>query len=197
VYCHDLSSKDLVWEKETVTKKFYDSFGPIVSEMLVSEGNLYFGSRNPQMTVLNAKTGEIVWVKNENDSTGGWIVGTPVIHGKTLFIGGSDSFIMHALSPEDGVEKWNYNCGLNIYTKPIVTEDHVIFTAGYGYWYWKNYHPKSGFLGGIFFLDRNTGNLKMKKEFSQPIFSSPAMKDGVVYFGSYDGNVYALSSAEN
>jgi outer membrane protein assembly factor BamB len=175
-----------------VTKKYYDSFGPIVSEMLVFEDNLYFGARNPQMTVLNAETGETVWIKNENDSTGGWIVGTPVISNNTLFIGGSDSFELYALNPEDGSEKWKYHCGLNIYTKPLITEDEVIFTAGYGYWYWENYHPKSGMLGGLFILDRNSGELITKQDFKQPIFSSPVRKDNTIYFGSYDGNVYSV-----
>ena len=196
IYCHSLATKELLWEKETVKKKYYDSFGPIVSEMGVYNGKLFFGARNPQLTVLDAQKGEPFWIRNENDSTGGWIVGSPVVVDNLLYIGGSDSFEMFALDVENGDVKWTFNCGLNIYTKPLITKEHIIFTAGSAYWYFKNYHPPSGMLGGLFILNRESGELISKQEFKDPIFSSPSYDGIAVYFGSYDGNVYAIKYEE-
>lgn len=191
VYCHLMESGELVWERSTYEKRYYDTFGAITSEMVINNGKLYFGARNPQLTVLDAETGEMVWAKNENDSTGGWIVGTPVIADNTLFIGGSDNFTMYAMDPADGREKWTYDCGLNIYTKPVITDNKVIFTAGSAYWYFEK-DQNDKMLGGLFIVDRETGKLIRKMDFKEPVFSSPSYHGGVVFFGCYDGNIYAV-----
>jgi outer membrane protein assembly factor BamB len=192
VYSHDLATKELIWEKSTYKKRYYDTFGGIASDMLLYNDKLYFGARNPQLSVLNERDGEPAWIVNENDSTGGWIIGAPVINEDVLYIGNSDSHELHALNVETGEKIWDFDSKLNVYTKPIVTAESVILTAGNAYWYFQQNKKEIPF-GGLFVVNKKTGQLTAKLDLDEPCFSSPAIDDGVVFFGSFDGNVYAVN----
>ena len=45
-------------------------------------------------------------------------------------------------------------------------------------------------------LNATTGSLLWNYTTGDKVTSSPAVADGYVYFGSYDGNVYAINAAD-
>jgi len=182
VFAYDLQKKDTVWQRRTYEKKLYDSFGGIASEMTIYKNQLFFGARNHNLQVLNKDNGENIW--NYADSTGGWIVGDPVIEQNTLYIGGSDNHKMFAFDLESGTLKWSYDTGLNVYTKPLIIQDQLIFTVG------NAYNPKAS--GKLIVLNKNDGSLSSVFEIPRPSFSSPAFDGTHIYFGAYDGVLYAL-----
>ena len=47
----------------------------------------------------------------------------------------------------------------------------------------------------VFALNASTGALLWSYETGAPLFSSPAVANGVVYVGADDGNVYALNAS--
>jgi outer membrane protein assembly factor BamB len=143
---------------------------------------LLFGARNPELNVLNINDGKKTW--SYMDSTGGWIIGDPVIDHNILYIGGSDNFKMYAFNPDTGKAKWEFNSKLNIYTKPIVTDKYVIFTAG------NAYKPKES--GKLIVLNKADGTMATSFEIPQASFSSPAIDANNIYFGAYDGVMYKL-----
>ncbi len=182
VYAYSLEQEKLLWKKETYEKKLYESFGGIVSEILPYKGRLYFGARNHNLQVMEDISGNMVWTYA--DSTGGWIVGDPVIEDNTLYIGGSDNLSMFAFNPENGALKWKFKAGQNIYTKPVIIGLYLIFTSGNGY---KVKDP-----GNLFIVDKKNGELVSKLELPMGSFSSPATDGSNIYFGNYDGYVYAI-----
>lgn len=183
LYAYNLAEKKAVWKKKTYESKPYDTFGGIASEILIHDDKLYFGARNPELQVMNPKTGELIW--SFKDSTGGWIIGDPVILQNTLYIGGSDNHKMFAFDANSGSPKWTYDSQLNIYTKPIVNKDFVAFTAG------NAYNPKSP--GKVMVVKTADGSLISEFEIPMASFSSPALSKNSLYFGCYDGALYKLS----
>jgi outer membrane protein assembly factor BamB len=63
---------------------------------------------------------------------------------------------------------------------------------------WKQFHrgnmKRANPYESVLNVD-NVGNLELKWSYTtgQAVYTSPAVADGVVYVGSYDGNVYAFS----
>ncbi len=183
VYAYDLNQRNLKWRKNTYRgDRLYPSFGGISASFLRYNDLLIFGARNHQMNVLYAETGEKEWTYA--DPKGGWIVGDPVIFKDTLYIGGSDNFSMYAFGPKWGRLLWQHNGGLNIYTRPVVTQEHVFYTAGNGY-NWTD-------PGVVYVLKRSNGEELTKYETPKAVFSSPVLVEGKIIFGCYDGQVYAL-----
>lgn len=187
VYAVDLKSGTLIWKKRTYRgDKPYPTFGGVVSSFVSYKDLLFFGARNHMMNVLLSETGEKEWTYT--DPQGGWMIGDPVIYKDTLYIGGSDNFSMYAFEPNFGRYLWQHNGGKNIYTRPVVTENYVIYTAGNGY----NWTDK----GVLFVLDRMSGKELIKYEVPMGVFSSPVMYENLITFGCYDGHVYTLRLVE-
>ena len=183
VYAYSLSNQALVWKKKTYRQaKPYGTFGGVVSEFLIYDDLLFFGARNFMLNVLDVATGQKVWTYT--DAKKGWVIGDPVIFKDTLYIGGSDNYSMLAFDPKIGRPIWSQNGGKNIYTKPIVTAEWVIYTAGNGY------NPKD--TGVVFLLDRKGGEVLDKYELTNGSFSSPALVEDKIIFGCYDKNIYSL-----
>jgi outer membrane protein assembly factor BamB len=135
--------------------------------------------------------------------TVGKVIASPAIHGDTLYVG-STGGLLYALDRLVGTEKWKYAAKARIASSPAVAGGLVYFGA---------------FDGNFYALDEAGGQLKWKfmtggeRRFSathlhgsQPAtetmpdpfdcyLSSPVVSNGVVYFGSGDGNVYALNAA--
>lgn len=187
IYAYDLKNRQLLWKKKTYEKKLYETFGSIASEIQVSNNKLYFGARNPELQILDAQTAEPLW--NFKDPQGGWIIGDPVIENGNLYIGGSDNFKMLAFNVNDGKLKWTFDSKLNIYSKPVVTDKYVIFTAGNAY--------KPNMPGRLFVIHKSSGTLASTYEVPKATFSSPVLYEGFLYFGVYDGLLYKLKFSEN
>lgn len=135
--------------------------------------------------------------------TGGPVISSPVLAGGTLFIG-SDDKNLYALDPVTGAEKWKFATGGLVRSTPAVAGGSVYFGS---------------YDGEFYAVDAATGKLQWK--FSTPgeqkfsakglhgskprqqiipdawdfFLSSPLVADGRVYFGSGDGNIYALDAA--
>ena len=136
-------------------------------------------------------------------STGGAVFSTPAISQGVLYVGSTDGNL-YAIDAQSGTQKWKFPAGVRITSSPAVAGGLVYFAS---------------YSGSFIALDSATGQVKWKfatggeHRFTakhihgaQPAaesdpdpfdvyLSSPAVGDGVVYFGSGDGNVYALDAA--
>ena len=134
--------------------------------------------------------------------TGDRIVSSPVVAGNVLYFGGDDGNI-YALNPDSGVQLWKYSTGGPVPCTPAVI-DGTLYAGSYD--------------GKFYALDAKTGLTKWKfstegeRRFEarglhglQPrnqtipdafdvFLSSPVVAQKTVYFGSGDGNVYALDA---
>lgn len=132
----------------------------------------------------------------------GQLIASPAIDGDTIYVG-STSGNLYAVNRANGTAKWKYTIKARVASSPAVANGLVYFSA---------------FDGNFYAVEAGTGQLKWKFQtegehrFSarhlhslQPAtetmpdpwdcyLSSPAVWNGTVYFGSGDGNVYALDA---
>ncbi len=135
--------------------------------------------------------------------TGDRIVSSPVIQDKTLYFGGDDGSV-YAVDAETGRQIWKRATGGPVSSTPAVANG-IVYVGSYD--------------GKFYALDAHTGALKWKfatdgeRRFEakglhgmQPknqtiadafdiFLSSPVIVQNTVYFGSGDGNLYALDAA--
>ena len=171
VYCYDLKANKFIWSKNTYREKPYATYGGVVSEFNIHNGKLFFGARNHMMNVLWLKDGQKEWTYTDPD--GGWIIGDPVLFKDTLYIGGSDNFSMLAFNPNDGKPLWKTKRSKNIYCKPIVTEDWVIYGGGH------SYDPRV--TGELVVLNRSNGEVISSYETTSSIFFFSNLHKGRIH----------------
>ena len=135
--------------------------------------------------------------------TRGQVISSPAVAGDTVYVGSGDHHL-YAINLEAGTLKWKFKTGGRVSSSPAVAGGAVYFGS---------------YDGSFYAVDAATGKLNWKfqtageRRFSakhlhgaEPAaetmpdpfdfyLSSPAIDHGVVYFGSGDGNVYALETA--
>ena len=135
-------------------------------------------------------------------ATGNRVISSPVISGKALYFGGDDGNV-YAVDSETGGQIWKTKTRGPVPATPAVVNG-TLYIGSYD--------------GNFYALNADTGALKWKfatggeRRFEakglhgmQPknqtiadsfdiFLSSPVVVDGAVYFGSGDGNVYALDA---
>jgi eukaryotic-like serine/threonine-protein kinase len=135
--------------------------------------------------------------------TGGRVISSPAVADGVVYIGSTDRNL-YALDLESGAQKWKFTTESSVVSSPAVSGNSVYFGS---------------YDGRFYALDVNTGKLVWKfetagekryaakhlhymlpKSEAMPdpwdfFLSSPSVWNGVVYFGSGDGNVYALDAA--
>ena len=135
--------------------------------------------------------------------TDGQVISSPAVANGMVFVGSTDGNL-YAVDLESGTQKWKLFTGVRVTSSPAV-ENGVVYFGSYS--------------GRFYAVDAASGKLKWKfqtegeKRFegkhlhgSEPAaetmpdpfdfyLSSPALWSGAVYFGSGDGNVYALDAA--
>jgi outer membrane protein assembly factor BamB len=134
--------------------------------------------------------------------TDGWVLSSPALSGGLVYFG-SDDKNLYAVDVSTGTEKWKFSTGGPVRSSPAVAGGTVYF---------------SSYDGNFYALDATSGKLKWKfetageKQFEAKglhgylpraqtvpdlwdfFLSSPAVDAGLVYFGSGDGNLYALDA---
>jgi len=134
--------------------------------------------------------------------TAGMVIGSPVVVHAVVYVGSTDGNL-YAIDSESGKLQWKFAVKSRIPSTPAVAGGVVYFPA---------------YDGNFYAVDASDGKLKWKfktggeRRFAakhlhgvQPVaetmpdpfdsyLSSPAVLSGTVYFGSGDGNVYALNA---
>jgi eukaryotic-like serine/threonine-protein kinase len=136
-------------------------------------------------------------------ATGSRIVSSPVWSDGVIFFGSDDGNV-YAVDAAAGRQNWKFSTGGPVPSSPAVAEGRAYFAS---------------YDGGLYAVDSRTGRLKWKfktggerrfeakglhgmqpknQTFPDPYdvyLSSPVVAQGTVYFGSGDGNLYALDAA--
>jgi len=135
--------------------------------------------------------------------TNGRVFSSPAIANGVAYIG-SDDQNLYAVDLETGTLKWRFPTGSRITSSPAVDGGSVFFASYDGNFYAvdtatgkKKWHFKTG--GEKRYAGKHLhGSVPTGETMPDPFdffLSSPTVSGGVVYFGSGDGNVYALDAA--
>ena len=182
VYALDEKTGELRWKQDTVLE--------VTPSPVYADGTIYIGSRSADVYAFEAATGKTKWKYFYWFS---WVESTGTVRDGVLYVGSSDYQLMFALDTKTGKPLWSFDTDGSAWSSPAVTNDSVyIGTAGtVGY--------MADHRGGFFAVNRADGKEKWRivfdpipNEFTYGVVSSPAVSDGLVFFGALDGKFYAV-----
>ena len=199
-YSVDASSGKLKWKFKTegerrfagkhlhgvqpVNETMPDPFDCYLSSPVVWKGAVYFGSGDGNIYALNAATGSLNW----KFKTGDVVHASPAVADGTVFIGSWDSYF-YAIDAASGREKWKFKTGedpdihnqVGIQSSAAVADGMVYFGC-------RDSH--------LYALDENNGEKKWAFDAKGSwVVSSPAVKEGRVYFVTSDSSLlYAMDA---
>ena len=184
------------------------------SSPAVMNGTVYTGCRDSNLYALDAATGKEKW-RFFNDLS--WVITSPAVADGKVFFATSDSSLYHVVDANSGKPVVRQQGKAYMFSSPLVGSDVVFIGVLNGTLEARDL--KTGDLLWDFQVERSkqnnswglTGDRKFNVRFlfhsnwrEAPlvatdqqiriggIYSSPLVVDGVVYFGSADGFVYAL-----
>jgi len=215
-YALDAATGALKWKFKTGDDAKTHVMTGIPGSASVANGSVYFGSRDANFYALNAQTGALKWTV-PND--GSWVIASPAFADGVVYYTTSDSHRFQALDADSGKILYWLPTNIFAFSSPAIAGSHAYFGTFDGLLHVVDLKKRAyagafaapGFsANGPRFLGPD-GKLKDEiwsgptlddsivdihtKLFSMgSILSSPAVQDGVVYFGSVDGKLYALGN---
>jgi outer membrane protein assembly factor BamB len=176
VYCINALTGTPVWN--------YTTFGTVNDAPVVYNGNVYFGATGAfvdkfNVTCLNAQTGTFVW--NFTIAVGEF--GTMAVYNGNVYVPtyGSDLFCLNA---QTGKQVWVEGTDGPVEDSPAISANgYVYIGAAYGNFYCFNANNGEQLWG--YGLSESVA-----------IDSSPAIVNGIVYFGADTDTVYAIGSTQ-
>jgi outer membrane protein assembly factor BamB len=166
VYVLDRSNGRLEWS--------WNAGSAIESSPIVVNGVDYFGDAAGEMYALDLQTHRLRWIRD----LGAKITSSAAIAGGRLFIGDYDGRLW-ALSPATGATRWVGRVNGKIYGTPAVAAGRVFVpSVAYSLWAFST-----------------SGRSLWHVTTDAFVYSSPAVADGMVCFGSYNGWFYGVSAA--
>ena len=184
------------------------------SSPAVVNGVVYTGCRDANLYAIDALSGKEKW---HFSTDGSWVVSSPAVSGGKVFFATSDSSLYIVLDAATGKPVLQQQGKAYVFSSPAVAGDVVLLGVLNGTLEARDL--ASGALLWEYQTDASRRNLgwvlTSERKFNTPllfhsiwreapivaidrqfgvgsIFSSPLVVGGVVYFGSADGNLYAI-----
>lgn len=209
IYALNVKNGNLDW--------LYRTQGEVHGTPTAGYGKIFIGSRDKKLYAINANTGAPEWTFSTREP----IDGSGALSNRKLFIGGFDRHF-YALNVDDGSIVWKFRAGGYFDRSAPTIKGSSVFVGNWdrniyalhtetGKLKWafptKGYIEESSpvvykdriYVGSndnhLYAIDRKTGQPYWPKPFSakDAIYSTPAVTDQAIFFGSRDGSVYSLS----
>ncbi len=214
LYAIDMETGKERWRFETGKQT---GFKGIQSTVAVANDMVYFGARDPFLFALNAENGKLVW---RYDAAYSWIISSPVVVNGVVYVGTSDTLALLALDAKNGKELFKFKANGYVYSSPAIAGETAYFGDFTGNFFavntkssgteWNSYSTENRKLFGpeilnsnlidfayaakeadLSFYDVNKTVMDLFYKLGS-IVSSPFIANNTVYFGSADGNCYAI-----
>lgn len=182
-------SKDSIWSKTTGWFKAADPNRQIVGGISAENGLLLVATYAGEVMALSKESGDELWRKQlpgevvSAPRTNGNVVAAQTVNGK-----------LFALDAKTGEQLWFYDNPPPVLTlrgtpSPIVI-DTAIYT-GFSNGRMMAFNPANGLI----LWEQRIASPKGRSELERmvDIHSSPVIKDGVIYVGTYQGRISALA----
>jgi outer membrane protein assembly factor BamB len=215
-YAIDAASGQERWRFKTGEDHEIANQVGIQSSAAVVDGMVYFGCRDSNLYALDAVSGTKKWAYSNK---GSWVISTPIAKDGTLYFATSDSALFNAVDAKSGVLKYSLSFHhWPMFSSPAIAGRNLYIGSHAGTlvaidldkhataWTFstdganrnaaaltkKDGDPNYGAaFSDTFYDDLVIGVWKMLSVGA--VLSSPVIERDVIYFGSTDGNVYAIS----
>lgn len=214
-YALNAATGTLKWKFKTGEDHEIANQVGIQSSAVVADGLVYFGCRDSNLYALDAETGRKKWFFNNK---GSWVISSPAVRDGKIIFGTSDSSHFYELDAQTGAKIFDFRSGVwPMFASPAVVGDFAYIATQDGKLLAVNLQAQN--VAWTFQVDASKENLAA---FTAPdgtpnypvafvddfydsmvagvikvyalggIYSSPVVAGGTIYFGSTDGNFYAL-----
>lgn len=162
-----------------------DPFDVFLSSPLVDAGVVYFGSGDGHVYAVAADSGLLRW----RFKTGNVVHASPALADGVLYVGSWDSYF-YALDAKSGAQRWRFKTGDDpAIGNQVGIQSSAAIANGVVYFGCRDSH--------LYALDAASGAPRWAfSTGSSWVVSSPAVRDGVVYFATSDtASVQAVDAA--
>jgi outer membrane protein assembly factor BamB len=205
----------LIWKFQTGDdQKLHNQIG-IASSAAIVDGVVLFGCRDGHFYAVDARTGQQKW---SEDNKMGWVIASPAVRDGMVYFPTSDGTQFKAIAIATGAVVWRTVNKAISFSSPAIAADAVYFGSHDGWL--RSLDLKTGRLRAEFQTEGSRQNaskyvdaegkiemavvyqdrtldgvmLGLDRMYSLgSVLSSPVVVGGVVYFGSTDGYLYAVS----
>jgi len=211
-YALDAATGAVKWKLQTGTDPENHNAEGIQSSATIADGMVYFGNRDFHLYAVTAAGGEVKWKTKYT-----WVNATPTVRGDRVYGSTSIPAYFFALDRTTGTELYKTEVKFPAFASPTIVGDlayvgtfggklfAIDVTTGAIRWEFQTEASKAN----VHHAMTETGEINFPAIFTSDFFeylpyafdamlrlgailSSPVANDGVLYFGSGDGNVYAL-----
>jgi outer membrane protein assembly factor BamB len=219
----DTPSTTMAWsfpDKNSADQKGI-SFKAVYGEPVVDGGRIYLTTYDGGVFALDQATGKPIWRVKGSDLSGN-IVGGAAVGADVVVFGTTDGHVYAVKkadgSTADGWPRGGVDAGAGVWAAPVIKDGAVFVATMAGdlrAWNLADHAEKwkfkaSGAIANfelladgrlfvpslnkhVYFVDSVSGAQKGEFQASDWVWTQPAVKDGVAYFGDFGGNVYALN----
>lgn len=182
-YVIDLEKKETIYSS-------YIANGSTMGQVQIHGAALYkdyayFSGRPCKVVAVNLNTLNTEWSYLE--PIGSWFTCDIVAKDDTIYVPGSDSLETLAFNYKSGELTKKYQTYANSFATPVIDNNILYVTDGNVY---------TDTYGDIMGYDLANNNRIFHLSHSASIYSSPVIKDGLMYFGSTDGNIYCAKTTD-
>jgi eukaryotic-like serine/threonine-protein kinase len=214
-YALDARSGTERWRFKTGEDAAISNQVGIQSSAAIADGVVYFGCRDSHLYALDATSGTQRWALSTGTS---WVVSSPAVRDGTVYFATSDTATVQAVDAASG--KPRYSLSFNhwpFFSSPALAGDYLYIGSHSGKLIAINLKehavawtlltdgarqnapgltnaqgaPDYEAVYGDFFYDDMVSGAKRMFELGA-IVSSPVVSDGTLYFGGWDGQLYAV-----
>lgn len=186
LYCWDAQTGREVWR--------FAATASVCSSPCIAGGRIYVTDRANTLFCVSARTGTLVWKKElGKPRVYDWAFdpyrSSPVADSGVLYAGSMDGKL-YAMDPASGSVHWTYDAGAVILSTAAV-HDHTVFIADAN----GRLHAVTAAAGKLKWIFRTHGDSLRNEEAGfdrKAILSTPAIHNGLVFFGGRDGWLYAV-----
>lgn len=224
IYCLDAVTGTEKWSYTTGRDTAQYIWLGVQASPSVENGVVYIGSRDAKLYALNIDTGDTVWTQNNFDLS--WMPSSAAIGKENIYSGSSDSFSFFSISKKTGEINYATKTNAYTFSSPAIDSEMAYIGSANGRlfgielqngeikWEFQTLGSKTDTLKmfdseGIIDIERirelakDINDMPALSSLYTDIFSSvgsvlssPAISNQVIYFGSSDGYVYAITDKE-
>ena len=172
--CVDIKTRRMIFQTQIKDRIF--------APMYITDGKIYVAGRSCKLYCIDAYSGIVIWSSFSHDETT-WFSGGSVSVGNTIYTCTSDEHTMVAYDKNTGEFQRIYPTNSNSYTAPLLHGENIILAATDVYSFKKSY---------IMEFDTKNHTKLWESSLDDCVLSTPAIYQGVLYFGSDSGIVYSI-----
>jgi outer membrane protein assembly factor BamB len=214
-YALDAAGGALRWKFKTGEDPRINNQVGIQSSAVIADGTVYFGCRDSNLYALDAATGAWRWAFSTH---GSWVVTSPAVRAGVVYFATSDSGTLHALDAKSGAPLFALSFAhWPFFSSPALAGDYLYLGSHAGKLIAVDLKGRAvawsfatdGAQKNAAALTKDDGTPNYEAAFSDffyddmvsgaqrmlsvgAVLSSPAIDGATLYFGSFDGELYAI-----